>query len=169
MSLVKAIILFVVFAALGVAGVHFGWNPEESKVTQPVLFGLGCLFVGLAGGVLLIMLAKWGLVLIDVVMFPGEPGAPPPALYKLPEWYISEGRYEEALDEYEKISKTHPKEVECWKGMLDVLVTHMGNTDAARKAARTGVRKVRAKENQDYLREYYAWLTGEPLKNSFWG
>jgi len=167
MTLVKAAILFTIFATLGGLGVHFGWDPEESKVLSHYLLGLGCLFVGCAGGVFLIILAKWGLVLIDVIIFPQEPGDPPPALYRLPEWYISQGRVEEALLEYQKISKAHPREVECWKGMLDVLVTHMDNVQAARKVARTSIRKVRVKANQDSLREYYQQLTGEHLKISF--
>lgn len=160
--------LFVVFAALGTAGIHFGWDVEESKVLSYPLLGLGCVFIACAGGVLLILGAKGGLILIDMIMFPGEAGDPPPALYKLPEWYISEGRFGDALEEYEKISKAHPKEVECWTGMLDVLVTHMGNIDIARKTARTGMRKVRSQEKQEQLRQYYLSLTGETLKPSLW-
>lgn len=169
MSLIKAFILFVVFGGLGAAGAHFGWDPEESKaLSYPFLF-IGCLFIGLAGGVLLIVLAKGGLILIDIIMFPGDPGDPPPALYKLPEWYITEGRYEEALDEYEKISKIHPRELACWTGMLDVNITYLGDPAAAKKSARTGLRKLRSKENQDQLKQYYLGLTGETLKPSLWG
>ncbi|MEM6883506.1 MAG: hypothetical protein AAF571_00635 [Verrucomicrobiota bacterium] len=168
MSLIKAIILFLVLGALGAVGVHFGWDPEESKVVSYPLFAPGMFCVVIAGGVFLIVIAKIGLILIDMILFPGEPGDPPPALYKLPEWYISEGRFGDALEEYEKISKAHPKEVECWTGMLDVLVTHMGNINAARKTAQTGLRKVRAQEKQEQLRQYYMGLTGETLKPSLW-
>ncbi len=168
MSLVKAIILFVVFAALGASGAHFGWDPAESKVLSYPFLLIGCLFIGLAGGVFLIVLAKGGLVLIDIIMFPGEPGDPPPALYKLPEWYISEGRYEEALDEYQKISKIHPKDLACWTGMLDVLITYMGDAATAKKSARIGLRKLRSTEQREQLRQYYHGLTGEVLKPSWW-
>jgi hypothetical protein len=168
MSLVKALVLFVLFGALGAAGTHFGWDAEKSEVLSYPLLVIGCIFVGLAGGVFLIVLAKGGLLLIDILMFPGEPGDPPPALYKLPEWYLTEGRFADALIEYEKIAKIHPRELACWTGMLDVLVTHMGNVDAARKIARTGLRKLRDKENQAQLRQYYLTLTGEELKMSLW-
>lgn len=160
--------MFAVFAVLGVTGIHFGWDAEKSEVlSYPFMLG-GCLFIGLAGGVFLILLAKGGLLLIDVLMFPGDAGDPPPALYKLPEWYISEGRFEDALAEYEKISQAHPREVECWTGMLDVLVTHLRDIETARKRARSGLRKVRSPEKQETLRQHYLALTGETLKPSWW-
>lgn len=169
MSLFKAIVLFIAFAAMGAAGIHFGWDPAESTVLSYPYLLAGCLFIACAGGIALIVLAKGGLVLIDMIMFPGDPGDPPPALYKLPEWYILEGCYSEALDEYQKIAKVHPRQVECWTGMLDVLVTSMGDLPTARKRAQTGLRKVRSPQKQQQLREYYLALTGEELKPALWG
>jgi len=167
MSLIKALILFAILAAVGAVLAGLGYNATEGEVTSLPLVIAGSFFIALAGGVFLIVLAKGSLLLIDLIMFPGEPGDPPPALYKLPEWYISENRFGEALVEYEKIAKAHPREPECWTGMVDVLATHMGNLDGARKAARKGLRKLRSKEAQDQLRQHYLQVTGENLKPSF--
>lgn len=167
MSLLRALIVFSVLAVIGGILAGLGYDATESEVTSLPLVIAGSFFIALAGGVFLIVLAKGGLLLIDLIMFPGEPGDPPPALYKLPEWYISENRFGEALAEYEKIAKAHPREPECWAGMVDVLATHMGNLDGARKAARKGLRKLRSKETRDQLKRHYHAVTGEQLKPSF--
>lgn len=167
MSLIKALILFTILAIVGGVLAGMGYDGTNSEVSSMPLVIAGSFFIALAGGVFLIVLAKGGLLLIDLIMFPGEPGDPPPALYKLPEWYISENRFGEALAEYEKIAKAHPREPECWAGMVDVLATHMGNLDGARKAARKGYRKLRKKETQEQLRRHYLAVTGEELKPSF--
>lgn len=166
MSLIKALILFAILTVIGSVLASFGYNTETEEVSSMPLIICGSFFIALAGGVFLIVLAKGGLLIIDLILFPGESGDPPPALYKLPEWYIGENRFGDALVEYEKIAKAHPRELECWTGMIDVLATHMGNVAGARKAARTGLRKLRSKEAKAQLQSHYLAATGEELKPS---
>ncbi|MEM6820594.1 MAG: hypothetical protein AAF558_01455 [Verrucomicrobiota bacterium] len=166
MSLVKALLLFLGLLLLGSTCVHFGIDGPSGEVTHLGLAFLGSIFFALAGGIVLILLVRAGLLAIDSLLFPGNSETTPPALYKLPEWYISEGRFGEALTEYEKISKIHPRDLTCWLGMLDVLITHMGNIPAGRKAARRGLRKLKSSEEKQQLQNHYLTLTGEHLKPS---
>lgn len=53
--------------------------------------------------------------LIDLVFLPGGRLERPMLNLKLPAHYIEQGRYEEALEEYTKILRHHPDEVEAYE------------------------------------------------------
>jgi len=167
MTLVRALVLFVIFATLGAVIAPMGLDSETGELKSFLPLIIGSVFIALAGAVFLLVLFKGSLLLIDVVLFPGDPGDPPPALYKLPEWYIEEGRFGDALAEYDKISKAHPRDPACWMGMVYVLAGLMGNTQAAKKVGQKGLRKLRTPEDKDQLKQVYREATGEELKASF--
>ena len=58
------------------------------------------------------------MLLIDSVFFPGGKRSKPVLNLKLPAYYVKEQRYAEALDEYEKILKHYPDEVEAYEGAI---------------------------------------------------
>ncbi len=168
MSTLKGLIGFVVLAAVGTLLVRLGLDAETREVVSLPWVVLGSSVLALSGAVLLVLLARGSLLLIDMVLFPGESGGPPPALYKLAEWYMAEGRYADALAEYEKISKSHPRELECWTGMLDVVAGAMGDVKRAQAVARKGIRRLRDAGKRVALQAHYQQLTGKRWRESWW-
>jgi tetratricopeptide (TPR) repeat protein len=102
----------------------------------------GFALIAVAAGFCVVPVGRWFLNIIDVLFLPSGGGYTPPALYKLPEWMISQGRYADALAEYEKIQKHHPRDGAAYEGRLYVLHTCMGNTAAAEALYTKALRRV---------------------------
>ncbi|MDX6766395.1 MAG: hypothetical protein SFU85_06355 [Candidatus Methylacidiphilales bacterium] len=118
--------------------------------------GLAC--VAGAAGFLVMPLGRWLLGVIDGLFMPAGTYTPP-ALYKLPEWYIAQGRYADAQAEYEKILKNHPRDPGAHEGILYVLYVCMGNIPAAEKHFPKALRRTPA----DKRPELQAYM--EALRN----
>lgn len=112
--------------------------------------GLACIVV--AAGFAIVPLGHWAIGLIDMLFMPAGTYTPP-ALYKLPEWYISQGRYADALAEYDKIQKHHPRDLAAFEGRLYVIYACMGDVATAESVFRKGLRRV-AKDRRDELTAY---------------
>ena len=90
---------------------------------------------------MLFMLAtKPLMLLVDLIFSPGGRLEKPILNLKLPEHYLKEGRYEEALAEYRRILKHHPGETEAWEKAIWLESRIFGRTAAAAKLERTARR-----------------------------
>ena len=167
MSSLKALGLFVVLAGIGGTLAGMGWDAGTNEVKSAPLLILGSTFIALAGAVFLVVLARVSLMVVDFILFPGASGEPPPALYKLPEWYIEQNRLGEALLEYQKIEKEHPRDLACYTGQVTLLAGHMGLVGAARKVARRGLRRLKDRAELEELRNHYLQTTGQPLTSGW--
>lgn len=117
----------------------------------------GFLLIATAAALCIAPLGRWLVDLIEVVLLPSGGNYTAPALYKLPEYYIREGRYADALAEYEKIQKNHPRDLAAFEGRLYVLHSCMGNVPAAEVLYKKGLRRV-PKERLPELDAYMAAL-----------
>ena len=70
--------------------------------------------------------------LTDSIFFPGEKLGKPVLSYTLPDFYTKEGRYEEAVEEYRKILKHYPEETAAYLGVIELLVTELGDRTEAK-------------------------------------
>lgn len=131
-------------------------NSEETYRALAWAAG-GFLLIATAAALCIAPIGRWLVDLIEVVMLPSGGSYTAPALYKLPEYYIREGRYGDALAEYEKIQKNHPRDLAAFEGRLYVLHACMGNTAAAETLFKKGLRRV-GKDRVAELEAYMAAL-----------
>jgi tetratricopeptide (TPR) repeat protein len=146
---------WILVVALVVAGgwlfhVHVDSEQEPYKALGFAAGGLACIVV--AAGFVIVPLGQMALGVIDLLFMPTGTYTPP-ALYKLPEWYVSQCRYSDALEEYEKILKHHPRDPGAYEGMLYVLYCCMGNVPAAEKLFPKALRRT-PKDRQPELQAY---------------
>jgi tetratricopeptide (TPR) repeat protein len=128
----------------------------------------GMALIAVAAGIALVPVGRWLVAWIEMLFFPSGGSYTPPALYKLPEWMISQGRYGDALAEYEKIQKHHPRDVAAYEGRLYVLHACMGNTAAAEKLFRQGLRRApkdKVPELQAYMEALRAGTASPPKRS----
>jgi tetratricopeptide (TPR) repeat protein len=72
-------------------------------------------------------------LLVDSIFFPGGSLEKPVLNLKLPAYYIREKRYEEAREEYWKILKHYPKEVEPYEKLIWLAIEVFEDPREARK------------------------------------
>ncbi len=131
------------------------WRPPVEDELAPIQgFEIGDLLLGMGLIVLgtvaiapdLVRLAASPFnALVDAVFLPGGHADRPVLNLKLPAYYLREERFEEALEEYRKLIRYHPGEVEGWIGAIDLLATTF---DEPRKAHRL-YRKARRRFRND--------------------
>lgn len=151
------VVLKWVVALAALAGGGWLFNIPVDSEAEPyralAYAGGGLALVAVAAGIAIVPVGRWLVDLIDVIFLPSGGSYTPPALYKLPEWMISQGRYADALAEYEKIQKHHPRDVAAYEGRLFVLYSCMGNTAAAEKLFLKAMRRT-PPEKRDELQVY---------------
>jgi tetratricopeptide (TPR) repeat protein len=128
----------------------------------------GLALIAVAAGIAVVPAGRWLVGLIDTLFLPSGGSYTPPALYKLPEWMISQGRYGDALAEYEKIQKHHPRDVAAYEGRLFVLHACMGNTAAAEKLFLQALRRApkdKVPELQAYMEALRAGTASAPQRS----
>lgn len=81
-------------------------------VSAVPLFGLGVITIWTP---LFELLTRPLIAMVDSLFFPGGKLEKPLLNFKLPTYLVNEGRYTEALEEYEKILKYYPDEVEAYE------------------------------------------------------
>jgi len=81
------------------------------------------------------------MMLIDSIFFPGGKLAKPTLNLKLPDYYVREGRYDDALREYRRILKHHPDEVEAYEQAIWLHATIFDEPEEARKLLRRAKRR----------------------------
>ena len=60
--------------------------------------------------------------LVDSIFFPGGKLSRPVLSYTLPEFYLKQRRFDDALDEFRKILRHYPNESKAYVGALEILL-----------------------------------------------
>ena len=106
----------------------------------------------------LVKVFTWPLLaFIDSVFFPGGKASRPVLSYALPDFYVKEERYDEALEEYRKILRYYPKEARAYVGALELLVNEFGDKRAARELFDRARKRLR-KHPEDLVAVEACWL-----------
>ncbi|MDD5261565.1 MAG: hypothetical protein PHD76_06910 [Methylacidiphilales bacterium] len=83
----------------------------------------------------------------------------PQPLWYLVEYLLEKERYEDALEEYNKILHYHPQELRAHLGRLELLIVHYRDFDAAQKAFRNSLKKLKEPKDRDALTaSYNSWM-----------
>lgn len=81
------------------------------------------------------------VIFIESIYLPGGKLAKPVLNLKLPAYYLNEGRYTEALEEYRKIVKHHPDEVEAYERLIWLHCEIFDEVDEAKRLVRRAKRR----------------------------
>lgn len=101
------------------------------------------------------------------LLYPEDHSYSPPPLYRLPEMYVRQGRYQDAALEYQKILRHHPREVRAYLALLEVAFLHLQDGALAEKTHKAGLRKLKDPEARAQLEEtFQALQAGAPLATS---
>lgn len=117
------------------------------------------LLIGVALIVLSALLVAWPLaeflsIPFQRIYFPHVEDKPAPA-YQLAEWYLQQLRFEEALQEYHKIVRYHPRELVARCIEIELLVAKFGEYSRARRSFRRGMRMAREQNDRAQLTNAY--------------
>ena len=73
------------------------------------------------------------MILIESIIFPGTKFNKPTLNLKLPAYYVKEGRYNDALDEYRKVLKHYPDETKAYDEAIWLYTEIFEETEKALK------------------------------------
>ncbi len=76
------------------------------------------------------------IAMVDSLFFPGGKLEKPTLNLKLPAYFINEGRYTEALEEYKRIMKHYPDEVEAYEKSIWLCQDILNEPDKAQNILR---------------------------------
>jgi len=129
----------------------------DAKLKDLLFTMLGVVFIIVGAGFLLWPLAGTIGYYFESLFWAKGDAAKSPPMYKLAAWLAEQGRYGEALAEYQKITKRDKKATIAYEGQIYVLAYAMGNTPAAEKLWRTARKKVPA-DDLPHLDWFYEQL-----------
>lgn len=99
----------------------------------------------------------------ESLYLPGGKFSKPILSYKLPEFYRREERFEEALEQYDKILAHYPRETRAWIGAIELLAEDFGSPEQAEEYYQRALRKLRRDpEALEQLRNCHRSLRATP-------
>jgi tetratricopeptide (TPR) repeat protein len=134
------------------------------------LFSLGTVFYGaalliIAGMIVAFPLAELFARPLTAFYFPTE-GAKPTGNCSIPEARVKQGRYEEAMQEYEKITTAHPQEVRAHIGMVEIAFRYLHDADRAGRLYARAMNVLQKHAAQAALHQAYtahrSWFENPP-------
>lgn len=120
---------------------RYGFNQLELGWFFPAMI-LGLIGLSRVFRDLIELAAKPFTMMIDAIVFPKIHGGKPPPNYKLAEYYLKEGRWEEAEEEYRIIIKNHRKETQAYIALMRLLF-EMRESDEAKKVFQKATKYLR--------------------------
>jgi tetratricopeptide (TPR) repeat protein len=124
--------------ALSLARFLFAHERYELIYLPPLLFLIGLVVVWKP---LFALATKPLIAFVDSLFFPGGKLEKPVLNLKLPAYYLSEGRYEEALAEYRKILRHYPDVAEAYEQAIWIEAVVNGSPQRAAKLLRRARRR----------------------------
>lgn len=114
------------------------WLPVEGLLEQSLLWiGVVILVAVLVSPVLTELIAYP----VGLLFWPEERPVPPP-LFKLTAYYVKQGRFEDAIAEYEKILHYHPQESRAYEELIEVLAQAGASRQSAEKLRAWALRRL---------------------------
>jgi len=129
-----------------------------------ILFGMAC-FVAAAvivGPSIAGLLAQPSARLYETPGISGRPASR--SIYGVAEIRRSQGRYQEAMVEYEKISERYPLEVKPYADMIDIAALDFGDRVRALAVFRKGIAVLEKEDDRERLRAMLRASLGEMKK-----
>ncbi|MEO0452861.1 MAG: hypothetical protein AAFY98_01830 [Verrucomicrobiota bacterium] len=150
--------LLIAVAAFIAGAVFFNWEVgEEDSAGQVTMMVIGAIFIAIGAGFILWPGGKFMLSIFEGIFWPQD-SYKAPANYKLPEWYCQQGRYGEALEEYEKIISNYPREQDAWVGLLNVYLYYMGDSAHGEQVYQRALKALKGTESESVITEHYQVL-----------
>lgn len=128
---------------------------EEDSSGKIVTMIIGGIFFAGGAGFIIWPLGRLMVSAFEAIFWPQD-NYKAPANYKLPEWYCQQGRYAEALEEYEKIVQNYPRELDGWIGLLNVAIYYMGDAGHGEKIYLRAKKALTEAVDQQAVEEHYA-------------
>ena len=82
--------------------------------------------------------------------------------YSIPEAHVKQGRYEQAMAEYEAIAQQYPNEVQAYIGMIEIAFRDLKDPQRANAAYRRGMEQFRNKKHEAMLHRMYTAFRSLP-------
>lgn len=120
-------------------------------------FGFASPFLILTGAIIVarplsrLLAEPWGNLL-----FPSDHFDKPQPIYGIPEARRQEGKYEEAIQGFQKILVEHPQEVRAYVSMIDVAIVNLKDEARANAIFQNGIAKLKRAEDRDQLASAYS-------------
>lgn len=89
------------------------------------------------------------------LFYPNQHFDKPQPVYGIPEARRKEGRFEEALEGFQKITSQHPQELRAWMLMIEVAAVDLGSSARADAFYRCGLDALTEPEDRDRLTAAY--------------
>jgi tetratricopeptide (TPR) repeat protein len=164
--LLKRFLPAAFFMGIGFTGMMMsGAGESMAGVAAIALIGIAFLIIGacfIAGPIAYMIVSP-----IVGLLYPEDHSYSPPPLYRLPEMYIRQGRYQEASLEYQKILHHHPRELRAYLALLEVSFQHLQDPLLAGKIYKAGLRRLKDPGARAQLEETFQTLqAGAPLATS---
>ncbi len=123
----------------------------------PLVFGFLTVICGVACLVpdVLPFLARPFTGFIDSVYGTGPGRGRPPLNYNLARSYAARSRADEALEEYRRIMKNYPRELEPYEQSVILHLREYGDAEGAARVFRMGLRRLRSGELRRQLQRTY--------------
>ena len=154
--------LVMALACFFSGGYFFSFKAPDPATLDERFKELGFAFLGflfIASGALC-LIAPLGQLLSSVfesIFWPAVSSGTPPPMYKLAEWYIGQNRFNEAVAEYHKIIRHHPRDEIAWQGLLYVQHACLRDEKEGERIYRLAEKKLKP-EQRTALTEYYTNL-----------
>ena len=97
---------------------------------------------------------------IDGIYGTGPGKEKPPFDCRLARGYVKQERYEDAVDEYARVMKYHPKEMEPYRESIQVLLNKLRDREGAEDVLDLGLRKLGSEAERTELLGLYRELGG---------
>ena len=139
--------LTVIRRILGVLCLFLAWRwgtqDQDPLDVSRLVAAIGAFLVGavLLWSMVFDLATRPLFALVDLVFFPGGKFSRPVLNLKLPEYYVNEGRYAEALAEYRKIMRHHPDEAEAYERAIWIVQSVMQQPREAARLLRRARRR----------------------------
>lgn len=134
---------------------EIGEEDSSGRITAMIIGGV---FFAVGGGFLIWPVGKLLVSAFEMIFWPQDAYKAPPN-FKLPEWYCQQGRYGDALEEYEKIVSNYPQELDGWVGILNVTVYYMGNVPGGAALLERARKALKDPQSLQAIEEHYTALS----------
>ncbi|GAB4240994.1 MAG: hypothetical protein OHK005_03570 [Candidatus Methylacidiphilales bacterium] len=140
---------------------------QEAEVVETVFRALMGLAFMVAGAVLVARpLAQLIVTPFVRMLFPEDHNYTPPPLYSLARHYRKQGRSEEALVQYRKILKHHPREAEAYQELVQLLLA-LDRSAEAESVYKKGMATLKDQAAREKLDEFYREQTVRQARGTF--
>jgi len=88
---------------------------------------------------------------IGNIFYPSEHYDKPQPVYGIPDAKRLKGLYQEAFDDFQKLSEEHPQEIKAYLEMIEIAIEDMKNPDLASSVYERGVQALEKEEAKEIL------------------